>query len=111
MSYCTCDYEPAEFYTRTWINRSKKPAKCCECGARIEPGSSYEYVAAKWDGYFGTFKTCERCADLRDSMVGESGCISHGELREEYRELLLGVMENYDAEYQQYDKVFGSKTK
>jgi hypothetical protein len=104
MSYCSCDYEPSRFYTRKWVTKSRKKAFCGECGNAIEPGSAYEYVAAFGDG-FSTFKTCERCADLRDSLVGENGCVVHGKLVDEYFEYLNGFMHS-DAAWEQYRKIF-----
>lgn len=62
--YCFCDFDSPEFYDK-YQPTARKRHKCCECGGDIMPGEKYEYVSGKWDGQFDTFKTCERCCDLR----------------------------------------------
>ena len=41
-------------------------------------GEKYENVAGKWMGYFDTFKTCERCHDLRQWLVNSLPCFCWG---------------------------------
>jgi len=80
---CYCDYEPASFY-RTRICTAKKQHRCCECGGIIFPGEKYEYVAAQWPNLHNdvcTYKTCERCVDLRTWAQNNLPCfcpIHHG---------------------------------
>jgi len=71
MMDCFCDYEPPEFYNKYSL-RARKVHRCEECGGEIRAGEKYEYVSGKWCGDFSTFKTCERCADLRQ-WVKNSG--------------------------------------
>ena len=52
----------------------------------IVAGEEYQYISGKWD-CFDTFKTCEKCADLRDSLM-DVDCPALGELRESYVEYL-----------------------
>jgi hypothetical protein len=88
MSYdCVCDYDPPEFYEAR-IQKARKQYKCEECTGTIEPGEPYEYVAGRWDGYFDTFKTCQRCVDLRTWVKNNIPCTcwAHGNLREDLRE-------------------------
>jgi len=105
MSYCSCDFEPVDFYHKTWVAKCRKATKCQECYLEIPIGQPYEKVVAVWDGEFSTFKTCERCADLRDSLVGDGGCVSHGNLKDEYSEYLSGLLDEEQAQAQ-YKKIF-----
>ena len=75
---CYCDYDPPEFVS-TDTRTARKQHKCCECGHEIKPGEKYEHVAGKWDGRLGTFDTCEKCVDLRDSLAAQNGCFTYEE--------------------------------
>lgn len=55
-------------FSETRIQRAAKSHQCCECGERIEPGSRYERVCGLWDGEFTVFKTCLRCAEIRQRV-------------------------------------------
>lgn len=82
---CYCDsYEAPEFFREKTVT-ARAEHTCCECRHKIQPGEQYQYVTGKWDGMFDTFHTCERCADLRDSLR-EIGCPAIGGLFEEYGE-------------------------
>ena len=88
MSYdCSCDYNPATFYSAS-IQKARKQHKCHECSGIILPGEQYEYVAGLWDGNFDYFKTCSRCVDLRTWVKNNIPCVcwAHGNLREDLRE-------------------------
>lgn len=85
MDYdCSCDYDPPEFYHKE-IRRARKPHKCEECSGTISPGEQYEHARGKWDGYVDSFKTCERCYDLRVWVKNNVPClcIVHGNQDEE----------------------------
>lgn len=93
MSYdCVCDYDPPEFYEAT-IRTARKPHKCEECAGLILPGDRYEYVAGKWCGFLDTFKTCERCVDIRTWTKNNVPCLcwAHGNLTEDCREATQGA--------------------
>jgi hypothetical protein len=45
--------------------KARKQHVCCECGATIDPGETYQRVEGMWDGRFYTFKTCDFCAQVR----------------------------------------------
>ena len=94
---CFCDYEAPEFYDRT-ERTARKRHRCCECGHDIQPGERYEHVSGKWDGQLNTFKTCEACVDLRDSLSAHSGCFQHEGLSEEYYEYLRNVLTGTDID-------------
>ena len=81
---CYCDYDPPEFYRARTVT-ARKPRVCGECGRHITPGDRYEYVSAKWDGYFGTAITCEACHDLRQWVQNNVPCFcwGHGNMLEE----------------------------
>lgn len=88
MSYdCYCDYDPPEFFSRRVIS-AKKQHKCYECGGPILPGEKYEYAAGRWEGYFDTFKICERCHDIRQWTQNNVPCLcwSYGNMIEDCRE-------------------------
>ena len=76
---CFCDYDYPSFYCRS-TPTAKKRHKCEECSGYIEVGEKYEYVSGKWDGEFGTFKTCVRCHDLRQWVKNNVPCLcwAHG---------------------------------
>lgn len=72
---CFIDYEGPRFYEMSW-RKARKEHRCCECGETILPGTSYEYVAGYWDD-FGTYKTCDRCVQVRELIKDfemASGC-------------------------------------
>lgn len=77
---CSSDCEEyPEFYSS--VDRvARKEHECCECQEAILPGETYEYVAAKMDGFFYTVKTCMSCVRVRNSLCP---CGNHGELWQE----------------------------
>ena len=79
--------------------KARKRHKCCECGRDINPGDTYEYCSGLWDGRWGHYKTCETCADIRES-VSATICTNSGELYESY-EYLVGQ--------EVADRVFGKR--
>jgi uncharacterized protein with PIN domain len=61
-------------------------AKCEECRAAIQPGSSHELVTGVFMGEDYRFITCLVCAEIRDVFsCGEA--VSHGNLWEDMREI------------------------
>lgn len=103
MSKCYCDDEAPEFFNKRFVC-AKKEHKCCECGKTITAGAEYEYVSGKWDGSFGSFKSCIKCSDLRGALA-EVSCPVYGGLFEEYLEYLQGVLSTMDAVWAKYDEV------
>lgn len=95
---CYCDYDQPDFYKRVWRKASKEH-RCCECGYTIKKGETYEYVSGKWDGSLGSYKTCERCVDLRASL---GDCYEHRGLFEDYGEQIAYVV---DDQIEQVQKV------
>jgi hypothetical protein len=73
MSYCFCDYDPAEFYWSR-VHRARKQHKCHECGKHIERYERYERVTAKWEGMIETCLTCERCLAVRGYVQAHVPC-------------------------------------
>lgn len=88
MLSCECDADvgPSVYDGRTVVAR--KEHKCTECGRTINPGEEYEYVFGVWDGAAQTFKTCEECEGLGQSLVELGFCIEHGGIRETHQEYL-----------------------
>lgn len=101
---CYCDYDPPNFL-HTKIITARKDHACCECGHVIVRGEKYEQTTGSWDGVISRYKTCEKCADLRDSL-GE--CFIYGELKDGYLTYLDGhahITAGKDS-YEMCDAVF-----
>jgi hypothetical protein len=81
---CYCDGDPATIYSAT-KPRARKEHRCDECGAKIKPGEQYENVFGVWEGYGSTWKTCERCYDLRQWVKNNVPCFCwyHGNMLED----------------------------
>jgi len=106
-----CDFDGDNLPEFSDVTRptARKPHRCCECHYTIPPGERYERTAGKWDGEFKSFSTCERCADLRDSVAAASGgCFQFGGLffGHEYAEALQQILPNDAAIQAQIDRVF-----
>lgn len=85
MDYdCSCDYDPPSVYNAT-TPRAKKSYRCDECPGWILPGERYERVFGVWDGHASTYRTCERCFDLRMWVKNNVPClcIMHGDQDEQ----------------------------
>jgi hypothetical protein len=95
MLDCYCDYDPPEFVSRS-MPRARKEHRCEECRGCIVPGEQYEYVFGKWDGYLSTFKTCERCVELRQWVENNLPCLcwAHGNLNTDLEE---AIVQAYDV--------------
>jgi len=85
MGGCCIDY-PAAVYSETYPV-ARKAHRCGECGAVIQPGEGYQRIRGLWEGAWSGVKSCEKCADLRESL-NEVWCCGLGELRDDYREYL-----------------------
>lgn len=64
------DGEAPTLYNET-KPKARKQHKCCECGATIEPGETYQRIEGMWEGDFRTFKTCSFCDATRDKADKE----------------------------------------
>lgn len=86
---CYCDYEPVTIYSAS-TPRARKEHRCDECGTKIKPGEQYENVFAVWEGYPSTYKTCERCYDLRQWVKNSVPCFcwAHGNMIEDAGEAI-----------------------
>jgi len=51
------------------IRRARIRHVCEECRRTIFPGDPYEYVSGVWEGGPASYKTCARCAVLREAHV------------------------------------------
>lgn len=88
MGYdCYCDYDPAKWY-RAEIRKARKPHICEECRGPILKGERYEFVAGCWEDTVSTFKTCERCHDIRVWTKNNVPCLcwAHGNMIEDCQE-------------------------
>ena len=99
---CYCDYDPPQFASQT-TPRARKAYRCEECGGPIKAGEKYERVSGMWDGYISTFRTCERCYDLRTWLKNNLPCFcwAHGGMFEEAEESIR------EAHYRAPDEVRG----
>lgn len=67
MGSCCFDTDPVDVFNEKW-RVAAKDHRCCECGAVIRKGALYQRVTMLYEGIWDDFKTCEQCADLRDSL-------------------------------------------
>ncbi len=87
---CECDDDGPALFKEDMV-KAKKQHKCCECCKPINPGDVYEYAFGVWGGDAGSFHTCEKCSDLRQSLIAAGFCLAFGELQYGHQEYL----ENY----------------
>ena len=66
MGNCCVD-APADVYVETWA-KARKEHRCCECYSVIPKCEEYQRVTMLYDGRWYHYKTCEKCADLRESL-------------------------------------------
>jgi|SRR6202035_5295586 len=100
MSYdCACDYDPADWY-RAEIRKARKRHDCQECGGPILPGERYEYAAGQSEDCISTFKTCERCYDIRLWTKNNVPCVcwAHGNMIEDCQEAVNEAARRAPAE-------------
>lgn len=91
---CECDYDSApRFYSCVW-RTARKHHLCCECRNVVAIGDKYQVIAGVWEDGFETYKTCEKCADLRDSMSELGYCASFGDLLSDHAEYKRELQEN-----------------
>lgn len=103
MTYdCYCDDDPPSVYISS-TPRARKRYSCEECGSPILPGDHYEKVFGVWDGSAATFRTCERCFDLRTWVRNNVPCLCwmHGDGDTSMREAIA------DAYHRAPDEVVG----
>ena len=88
MSYCCYagDMDPADVTNVTW-HKAAKVHTCCECGIKIQQGEDYEHVKQLYDHNWYDYKTCEKCADLRDSL-GDVMCVAYEGLEDAFTDWL-----------------------
>jgi len=96
MSACYCDADRPEFVERNEYT-ARKQHRCCECGRKIEPGTRYIRYSGKWDGEFMTYKRCESCDDLAESLE-EVMCVWIGGLQECYADYLDSIGKTLDED-------------
>jgi len=99
---CYCDYdEMPKLYNESFVI-ARKDHKCCECYQQIKKGDEYQVITGLWDERFDRFKTCEKCADLRDALK-DVVCVSIEGLKEEYVNYLdyIGAVK-YDEKNDEY---------
>ena len=73
---CYDDGDPPTLFRERWV-KARKAHTCCECGQPIPAGVRYELANGLWDGDWGSYKTCERCAAARQlvsDIEKTSGC-------------------------------------
>lgn len=85
---CGCgDDEAPDIFRQTWV-KAKKEHRCYECKKIISPGDDYEYIFGVWWGDASSYHTCEKCADLRDSLQALGFCSTIGDLLADHKEYL-----------------------
>ena len=73
MEDCPCidydlDFDAQPRLYRKVRRRAARTHRCCECGEAIARGELHEYVSGLWDGSFMSFRTCDGCANVRDTL-------------------------------------------
>lgn len=86
MGACCYDFEPSYLEYEIW-RTARKEHKCCECYKTIKPGDTYQNFTMLSSMGWESHKTCEPCADLRDSLMQVS-CPYFGGLKDTYIEYL-----------------------
>jgi len=67
---CGCD-TPIGFSAREVVAR--KAHQCCECRREIDRGERYQRSEGVWPDGAMSFKTCLRCAELREEGFKAAG--------------------------------------
>lgn len=83
-SSCAFDDEP-QFYAESFPH-ARKPHRCCECSAPIEPGEKHLYARGKWDGDFSIQRQHMLCRELCMLINSEDGCCGFGAMREAWND-------------------------
>lgn len=84
-----CMFEGADCeigFHKATMRTARKQHVCQECGRMIEPGESYEFVAAKYDGDLWTGKTCAHCVAVRKWLIEVCGGYIYGGVRDDLSE-------------------------
>lgn len=100
MTYdsCSCDYEPAEFYSER-RTKARKVHRCDECSGSINPGETYRQSSGKWAGDFMTYKMCPLCMELEQwaRISVPCFCYTFSELHEHVRNMVDEVAHDCPA--------------
>ena len=86
--YCDTDVN-GPVASQTIYRKARKSHVCCERDKNIVVGETYEVYCGIWDGEPREYKTCEKCADLRDSHYALGYCPAFGELIVYHEEYVL----------------------
>lgn len=62
-----CDGALPDFGGQPVWRTARKAHRCDECRQPILPGQAYEYARGRWDGIWGTFRTCCGCIMARNA--------------------------------------------
>lgn len=84
---CECWSEGPTFYNEARV-RARKVHRCCECAEDIEPGHEYQRISGKWEHEVASYKTCTRCADLREAYSEKGYCWYFGTLWDDHLDML-----------------------
>jgi hypothetical protein len=91
MMECFCDYESPAVYSAT-TPKARKEHQCSECSRAVIVGEQYERVWGVWDGRQDTYRTCQRCLNLRAYVKAHVPCFcwAHGNMIEDAMETAEG---------------------
>lgn len=53
------------------IRTARKTHRCCECKREIQPGEKYHFHHGVWNGRGASYKHCEQCFNLADTITRE----------------------------------------
>jgi len=89
MGSCCYEHFDTPVFSESY-RKAAKDYKCCECRVAIQRGDTYQRTSILQDGMWFDYKTCEDCADLRESL-SDVDCLYYGGLSECYTNFLIEV--------------------
>lgn len=88
---CQTDFDYYWDVAETSVRKARKPHHCCQCGAPIPVGCSYEYGFFVGGGDWDQTRAHLECNELRD-FIRDVMCGGHGEIP--YGELAIEIDEH-----------------
>lgn len=73
--YCECE-SYSELYSAEW-RKVRKPHRCYECRAKIEPGTRAYYTHGKCEGEWWSGYTCAKCQDVIEYVRAHVPCFCY----------------------------------
>lgn len=90
MGSCSCEDAEAVTVLKSTTCRARKPHRCYECGATINPGDHYHYLVGVCEGDMLTQRSCSFCRRVFEDVQGMGYCVLFGGLWETVGEIERG---------------------